>query len=495
MRTIDAAKFAGATYADVRITRSIIESWWLPGTTVRNFGIDMSRDSGESLAIGVRALVNGCWGFAASPYWNADEAVLLAHEAVSQATYNARATPRRVEFTPIPVASGHWNTPIEVDPFTVPLEERRDLVDRWGGVAGNLRRTNGDGKLYFDRQERAVATTEGAYFTQTLYTIAGLYDFDDQLGTFRADVPVFVGAGWEALRDAPVLDQLLRVKAEADAKNRQPVVKKPGNIGRYDVVCSASVMGQLLAQTLGPATELDRAMGYEADATGTSFLSDPLAMLETYHVASPLVTVTANRSEPQGLATVKWDDEGVEPEDITLVRDGVLMDYQTTREQASWLAPYYEKHGRAVRSHGHAGADEALSITMQRSPNLALAPGKEDLSFDDFVKDTKKGIAVLSANITTDFQLKNGSSGFTGNGLLLREIVDGKLGAQLTGLSFLFNTMELWKNVLALGGPGSSERQPSSSVKGQPVQSTRFTVHAVPAKIKNISFIDPVKKA
>jgi TldD protein len=448
----------------------------------------------ESLGLGIRALVNGCWGFAASPYWTADEAVRLAREAVSQARHNAQATPRQVTLTPIPVASGHWNTPIEVDPFTVSLEERRDLVDCWGVAAGNLRRTDGDGNMFYSRQERAVATTEGAYFTQTLYQIAVPYKFGDNLGEFSAGVPP-LAAGWEAVRDVPVVEHLLRTKAEADERNSRRIYTRLGEIGRYDVVCSASVMGDLLAKTLGAATELDRAMGYEADAEGTSFLSDPLAMLGSYQAGSPVVTVTANRSEPQGLATVKWDDEGVEPEDTTLIKDGILMDYQTTREQASWLAPYYVKHGRAVHSHGHAGADEALSITMQHRPNLELMPGREDVSFDDLVKDTKKGIAVVSAPIDVDFQVKNGAGGVYGGGGMFREIVDGRLGARLDNIGFLFNTTELWKNVLAIGGPASRQRMVTSSVKGQPEQAVKYTVHAAPAKIRNMTFINPVRKA
>jgi TldD protein len=195
----------------------------------------------------------------------------------------------------------------------------------------------------------------------------------------------------------------------------------------------------------------------------------------------------------RGLATVQWDDEGVVPDEFPLVEHGVLLDYQTTREQAPWLAPWYHKEGRPVRSHGCASADSALAITMQHTPNLVLEPGTEGLSFDDMVRDTKKGLAVMSADIQTDFQCRNGSG--LPQKTSVREIVNGKLGAVVTGLGFLFNTTELWKNLVALGGPQSMAQYPFTASKGEPKQNMYFSVKAVPAKITKLSFIDPTRKA
>jgi TldD protein len=190
------------------------------------------------------------------------------------------------------------------------------------------------------------------------------------------------------------------------------------------------------------------------------------------------------------LATVKWDDEGVEPDEFMLVDQGVLVDYQTTREQAPWLAPWYQKQGKPVRSHGCAGADSALSITMQHAPNLVLGPGSDHVTFDDLVSDTKKGLAVLGAETKTDFQQRNGVV----RGVV-REIVNGKLGDMVGGLVALFNTTELLKNLLAIGGADSAAQFAASDLKGQPTQGTSHSVRAVPAKFANVSFIDPRRKA
>lgn len=490
LRAVDAARTAGATYADVRVTRWLQENWLSP--TVMS----------EYLAIGVRALANGCWGFASSPYWDADEAVRLARDAVEQARGNAKATPRVVEWTPIPAASGHWNTPIEVDPFTIPIEEKFDLVGGWGIVGAHVRNSGLFNRgLFFDRQERAVATTEGAYFTQTLYKCGvtegfghrfdspGFYTPRGQTPTLDLDTHQLIGGGWEVIRDSKVVEQIPGAIETLRTQTQLPV--NAGTFGRYDVVIDTATMASLVAMTLGTATELDRAMGYEANAGGTSFLTAPLDMIGNYQIGSPLLTLTANRSSPQGLATVKWDDEGVEPDDFTLVKDGVVVDFLTTREQASWLAATYRRRGQAVRSHGCAAADDAMHVSLTHLPNLVMAPGRAGLTFDNLVANVKNGIAIVAGGVSDlDFQARNGMvSG------VLWEIRDGRLVARLSGLVMLFNTMELWKNLIALGGEATQGIYAATSTKGEPAQTTSCAVTAVPALFKNMAFVDPFRRA
>ena len=506
MRAIDAAKAAGATYADVRLTRTLEQL--NPGQNAASERVNGPTGDTIMYGVGVRALVGGAWGFAASPYWEPDEVVRLAHDAVAQAKSNAVGGFSPADLGKIPVATGSWSTPVRIDPFTVPIEEREEILGSWVELSkqayrgarrfqrgrGAIKSPLGAGAL-FHRQELAVATTDGAYFTQTTYRTA--VGFSYRLTDLTTDRSVsvmarknlgFVGAGWEVVLDAGLPDQLPGLVETAQELLATPI--RPGQVGRYDVVFDAASMASIVNATVGTPTQLDRALGFEANAGGTSYLSDPLHMLGTQQVGSTLLTVTANRSLPKGLATVKWDDEGVEPDDFTLVKNGILADYQTTREQAAWLAPYYQAHNQPVRSHGCAAADSALGITMQHSPNLALAPGLGDVTLDDLVRNTARGFAITDAGVSMDFQ---GRTGF-GSGAV-REIVNGRLGQQVAGLSFSFTTTELLKNIMAIGGRASIEHLPSGGVKGQPLQSRPHTVSAVPAKISNMTFVDPSRKA
>jgi TldD protein len=485
MRALDAAKSAGAMYADVRLTRRLTQQ----------LGRLFSGE-GERIAVGVRAYIRGGWGFASSPYWNADDVVTLAREAASQAKTNAAAALDTPNWTPIPVASGAWSTPIEVDPFVLPLEEKLDLMAAWYAPVQRYRYFSGAHTIRFTREERAVATTDGAYFTQTLYESGGVVDFQretthgpQRFGSASARGVANTAAGWEVLTEADIPGQIPRLYGEANPEATEPPMK-PGDIGRYDVVFDAITMASLVTSTIGVATQVDRALGYEANASGTSYLGpDPLAFLGMYQAASPLVTIRADRSMPRGLATVKWDDEGVVPEDFVLVNSGVLVDYQTTREQAQWLAPWYQKRGVPVRSHGCAAADSAISITMQHRPNLTLEPGLQDIEFADLVSTTKKGLAIIGGQFQTDFQARTGS----GRGLI-REIVNGKLGAVITGLECFFNTPQLWKNIKAIGGAASVVQITSSESKGEPAQTTSHSIRAVPAQIASVDFIDLRRK-
>jgi TldD protein len=342
----------------------------------------------------------------------------------------------------------------------------------------------------YTRFERVFASSEGSSWRQTTYVTSGeMYvDYMEEPGYHKyIGARAFAltlspaGRGWEYICESGILEQIPALIDQGE-QTRDPI---PVDVGRYDVVCSAHATAGLLANTVGTATELDRAMGFEANAAGTSYLDDPLAMAGTYQVGSPLLTVTANRSHPGGAATVRWDDEGVVPEEFTLVREGIVTDFQTTREQAAWLAPYYAKMGKPVRSHGCAGAPSGINVTLQQPPNLRIHGGAKDLSFDDLVAGTDKGIAVLGLNLMMDAQRLNGIGFGT-----FREIKNGKIGRFLAGGVLGVRTPELWKNLTALGGDASTRWYGMRREKGEPEQRTVHGVGAVPAKFANVAVVN-----
>jgi TldD protein len=497
LRAVEAARAAGAQYADVRLTNTVTRSFdaGAPDQTV-------------ALGLSVRALVNGYWGWAATPMVSSAEAARVAQKAVAFATAcAAQGKPRRVDFGTIPVVHhGDWMTPVKIDPFDLPLVEVRTWLFEMAKIAKDLGNSRGDPKagsgvgpgpdtMYVNcyKQERLFASTEGSLCTQTVVIIQPQVRF-----TYRGLVGAVsrlngpVQAGWERISETPVVALMQREMDRIDDVLAHPLPQKPMNIGRYDIVFTASAMAEFLANTLAPATQLDRALGYEANAGGTSYLGPhPLTVLGTA-IASPVVTITADRSTPFALATTKWDDEGVAPTDFTLVKNGIFVDYQTTREQAAWLAPWYAKQGLPVHSHGCAMAPDALSVTMQHTPNLILQPGTATHTVDDLVASLDHGLLVESLNVEMDFQCNTGQAKLGG----VTEIQHGKRVANLTGAGLLFRSPELWKNIQALGGSTSQEWIGGyGSVKGEPRQNTGFSIAAVPALIKQQTIIDPNRKA
>ncbi|MBX6331208.1 MAG: TldD/PmbA family protein [Gemmatimonadaceae bacterium] len=482
-RALDAATGAGAAYADVRLTH----------TRTRGFRPAYTSDA-ESMVVGVRALVNGYWGFASGPVWSPDEMARLGREAVHQAKTNALGKTRVVELAPRPVvANGHWTMPVKVDAFDVsPFE----VFDHLMGLQIFATRTRGVtvvlNQCSFTIQEKAFAASDGSYCTQRVYLGAGelVLDLEKKGQRTRGAIDLLTpaGIGWELYRDQPVREAVRALLAKLDEELALPV--KPVDVGRYDMVFDPLSMAALLDTTLGRATELDRALGYEANAGGTSYLNAPLDMLGTYRAGAPSLTVTANRSEPGGAATVQWDDEGVAPDTFHVVKDGVLTDFQTTRESAAWLADYYAKRGLPLRSHGCANADSAINAPMQHTPNLVLVPGREAHGVDDLIAGLTTGIVLESASLSVDFQALNGM----GRGKFF-EVKQGKRVARIANAGILFRAPELWRGLTALGGAASARRYGMWANKGEPEQATCHSVTVVPAVFKQVTLIDPLRKA
>ena len=506
LTAVEAAKAAGAVYADAKLTRIVQHQYHCSGNM-------FDRDV-ELVGLGVRVVVNGYWGFASSPFWTTDEAAQLARNAVLQAKENAKGPTRTVDLgTRPPVVTGIWATPIRIDPFSITIEEKRDFIDYWKKEAEQQSvpfDQNGiNCLLNFDRQERVVATSDGSLFSQTTYETAGAIEVVSSRGAGGAPggpkAPVQglarAAKGWELFLDAKIPEQFPRLREELTRKTSGPgVQQRPAIVGRYRLVCDGATMANLLEKTLGTGTQLDRALGYEANATGTSFLDDPLGMVGSYHVAGPSVTVTANRSAPAQLATVKWDDEGVVPADLPLVKDGVLVDFQTTREQAAWLAPYYQKAHRPLRSNGYAASESGLATTLQMMPNLAMMPDATSGSLDDFVAAVPDGILIENAWVDSDWQ---GRSGLILGGTF-RQIKYGRLGAALQQGAIMFDTLDFWKKISAVGNAstvgGLDVTQyelfiPDRWKKGEPPQATSHSVRAVAAIIENQPLINPMGRA
>jgi len=336
------------------------------------------------------------------------------------------------------------------------------------------------------KDERTVATMDGTFVGQTHYVTDFQYGVRvvEHLVTknsgWRADPEASpVARGWEAVLRYPYRERVPVIREEALRMR----VSEPMTIGRYDVIFDAPAVAAMLRATLVPATEADRAMGYLANGAGTSFLTDPLDMIGTYQIASPLVSVSANRTLAAGCATVGWDDEGVAPADAPLITKGVLTDFQTTREAASWFAPYYAKRGIPVRSNGCAGTGEVTEPVTQASPNFVVAPGAQDATFLDLVHSVKTGIAIVGGAVQADFQ---GLTGL-GRGVLTYAVADGALGAVLQGGAWNFRAPEFWKSVAAVGGPNSVASYGFASVRG----GGYHTVAAVPMVVRNVPFVIP----
>lgn len=493
---LDAAKTAGASYADVRFTLTRAER--IHG---RLWDWNFYQDD-EHGAIGVRVIADGAWGFTSSPRWTKEEAARLGREATIQAQFNAKAGGVPVELdTPPPPMTGTWRTPILRDPFLVPLPEKlatmSTLSEDLGRMDAPMILTPGWGLLH-RKQEKTFVSSTGTFVTQTLYRSHPSFGVIAQgrySGYRTYDRLRPRAAGWEMMAD-PTLSRDLELAVDEAVRMSDAELVSPG---RYDIVCDATAVAMLLARTIGSAGELDRALGYEANASGTSYLSPAEEAIGTYNFGTPLLNVTADRSRPEGCSTVRWDDDGVVPDTYPVVTNGVVRDYHTTRATAPSLAAWYAKQNRPVRSHGCSAGETALHVPVAQPPNLEMGSGREDTTFEDLVGGLENGLVIVGGSppilgtpaVTMDRQQLNGEI----NGNMVYEVKKGKRTRFLREAEVLFRAPELWKSLQAIGGKRSLEWTGFSAYKGQPRQEVFLHAGAVPARFKQVAVTDRRRKA
>lgn len=247
--------------------------------------------------------------------------------------------------------------------------------------------------------------------------------------------------GWEAVADDSVWDWSTEL-AELPALLAEKVKAPSVTAGPTDLVIDPSNLWLTIHESIGHATEYDRAIGYEAAYAGTSFATPD--KLNSMRYGSPVMNVTADRTVQYGLATTGFDDEGVRAQSWDLVRDGLFVGYQLDRVFAPRLGE--------SRSNGCSYADSAHHVPIQRMANVSLQPGTDDLSTEDLISRVSDGIYIVGdKSWSIDMQRYN----FQFTGQRFFRIRDGRLDGQLRDVAYQATTTDFWGSMEAVGGPST----------------------------------------
>jgi TldD protein len=486
-RALDAARRAGAQHTDFRISRNRSQS-----VATRERQITGLVDS-ETHGFGVRVLVDGTWGFAASRELSGDEVERVTRVAVAQARANRVAQREPVVLAPTEVhPDGRWQSPIRIDPFDIPIEEKVDLLLRANAAAlgvGGLRFVNSS--LAFLREEKFYANSEGTFTNQTIYRVnanmnctAVAGDGSDFQSRSATDVPP-AALGYEYVLDADLVGNAPRWAEEAVQK----LSARPVQPGRYDLVLLPSHLWLTIHESIAHPTELDRIMGFEANYAGTSFIHPLADYLGKFRYGPDIMRIQGERSARGGLSSCGFDDEGVVPRDYLIVQDGILRDLQTTREQAPWLADWYREIGEPVRSHGQSYAQSWAAVQFQRMPNINLLPHPErDVALDELVEDVRDGILIDgSGSFSIDQQRYNAQFG----GQVFREIRNGRVTGMLKDVAYQIRTPEFWNSMDLIGGESTYFVGGTfGDGKGQPSQANAVSHGCVPTRHRQVDVIN-----
>ncbi len=432
------AQDLGCSSAEVRLER--IQSQAL---RLRDGRLETAADDTE-IGLGVRVVVDGALGFAATVALTTDDAMATVGLAVASARATAPAVRRPVELAPeASLGTVDWTSPYDIDPVSVPLTEKVALLEEWSNrLLASPVVTHVSAAVLAVNEEKHFADLSGTVAHQRrvrLYPVVEAVALSDGGGfeSMRTLAPP-VGRGWEYLHgtgwdwDA----ELARLPDDLAEKLASPTVES----GTYDLVVDPSNLWLTIHESIGHATELDRAMGYEAAYAGTSFAT--LDQLGQLHYGSPALNVTGDRTAEHGLATVAVDDEGVAGQSFDLIRDGVLVGYQLDRSIA--------RTAGFGRSNGCAFADSPLHIPIQRMANVSLAPAPgEGPTTEDLIAGVDRGIYIVGdKSWSIDMQRHN----FQFTGQRFYRIEKGRLAGQVRDVAYQASTTEFWGSMEAVGG-------------------------------------------
>ena len=430
---LNAARAAGATYADVRIGRYLNQFVNARDTKIQN------TTNTESFGAGVRVIAAGTWGFAATADVTIDGLAAAARQAVAIARANAKVQIEPVQLAP---QKGYgdvsWKTPIEKNALEVPLGEKADLLAAIGAAALKAGANYIDSGLYMVNEQKYFASTDGSYIDQDVHRIWPYFSvtvIDPKSGKFesREALSAPMGMGWEYLSARPAgkvsgpgprkysnYYDMLEDATLAAPQTKEKLAARSVVAGKYDLVLDPSNLYLTIHESVGHPTELDRVLGYEANYAGTSFATLDKWRSKSFKYGSPHVTIVADKTQPYAVGTVGYDDEGVKTKEWTLIRDGILVDYQKIRDQAHILGQN--------ASDGCCYADSWNDVQFQRMPNVSLQPGEKPLTPAQMIAGVDKGIYIVGdSSYSIDQQRYN----FQFSGKLFYEIKGGKLNGML----------------------------------------------------------------
>jgi TldD protein len=479
------AKRLGCSYADIRFTRNRAQS-----LTIRNGQISTpagffggggggggaARGGGttETYGFGVRVIHSGVWGFSSSPVVTPEEIKRVTGMAADVARASAVAKKTDVRLAPVQAYDEFWEMPYEKDPWSVPLDEKVELLRSVTSVMQkNPAVLFATATAGFEYEWKYLATSEGSFIEQVFHFTNCSASATARTGrqVKTRNYERVAGSGYEFLLKCDLPGQAERVAAEAvEHSKAQPVGQ-----GLKDLVLLPSHLALTIHEIVAHATEIDRIAGYEANYAGTSFVK--LSDVGKLKYGSRHFNVVADRTFPTGMATVGFDDDGVKSQKWQIVKDGVLVGLQTNRETAHLMGEN--------ASRGCTFANHWRNYPFLRMPNIQLEPGPDDApDVDAMIADVKDGVLVDGmGSFSIDQQRYNGQFG----GDAFWEIKNGKKTRMVTDFTYNAITTDFWANLEAVGPARTWEHHGlTGDAKGQPVQSNHPSHGSSPCLVRRI---------
>ena len=491
---LNTAKSKGASYADVRIGRYLQQNISTRETRVQSIA------NSESYGIGIRVIVNGTWGFAATSEVTEDSVIKCAQSAAAIAKANAKLQREPVKLAyQQGLGEKNWKTPIEINSFKIPVKDKIDLLMKVNSEAMKVGAGFIASSLSFVNEQKYFASTDGSFIEQDIHRLWPTFTVtvvDKQTGKFktRDALSAPMGMGYEYLAgkasekiNGPndlilyrysydMVEDAVQAAKQAKEKHTAKSIQPE----KYDLVLDPNHLGLTIHESIGHPLELDRVLGYEANYAGTSFATLDKWKSGKFNFGSNIVNIVADRTQPHFLNTVGYDDEGVPGKEWELIKNGTLINYQATRDQVHMLGQ--------KQSHGCCHADSWNSAQFQRMPNVSLRAGKEKLNVHDMIKKVENGIYILGrGSYSIDQQRYN----FQFGGQVFYEIKNGKITGMLDDVAYQSNTQQFWNSCVEICDKDDYRSFGTfRDGKGQPSQVSAVSHGSSTSRFNNVNVIN-----
>jgi TldD protein len=398
---------------------------------------------------------------------------------VAVAKANSTLTKSPVRLAPVKAYVDRYSTPFKKNPFEVPIPEKLALLQKVNTEIKSVREVfSANSEMVARSEDKFFASSDGSRIQQYILqgwtsTTASARDLQTRVSKNRSYEPAPVTAGYELVEEARLLDHAKRIGEEVVEHLSAP----PVTPGKKDLVLMPNHLSLTIHESIGHATELDRALGYEANFAGTSFLTPD--KLGRFKYGSEIMNIVGDRTLPRGMATVGYDDDGVKATAFDIVRNGQFVGFQTIRDQAHLIGD--------KESHGCCYADSFDSIPFQRIPNVWLKPGEKETTLDDLIAGVDDGVFIDGlGSWSIDHQRYN----FQFGGDAFWEIKGGKKGRMISRAAYQARTPDFWAAMDGIADKRFWENYGlNSDGKGQPQQINAMSHGSSPARFRQINVL------
>ncbi len=456
-------------FADVRISYTDYEDITFMNGSLRNFSSDLG-----SPAIGIRVLINGCWGFAGAKNLDEKKIDKLIAQAISNAKYGSSFMQKPVQFPAMkPTVAEYVHEP-KINPFTMNREEKVEFLHNLATqIAPQGKIVHSYVSAEYMRQERYYANTEGSYSHSVFYNtlpvmmVTAAEGNSVQTRTWPGHMSAGRG-GFELFYEQEFEQNTERIMKEAVDLLKAPVITEE----KADIIIGNGHLALQLHESVGHATEADRIFGMEISYAGKTFVKPE--MLGSFQYGSPIVNIYSDSSDPRGLGYHPLDDEGVPGKKVEIIKNGILKDQQSSRQIAHMLG---------LEPSSNMKASFADDFPLVRMTNFCLAPHKGSVA--ELIASTEKGYLL---DFTKTWSIDDNRNNFQFTTEIGYQIVDGRIVGIVKEPTYFGITKDFWNACDAICGEEEWGYYGTFHCgKGEPGQSMQLSHGVAPARFKNIN--------